>query len=233
MLQFTPYASSSKGNMAIAEDGESRLMLDCGIPWRQARRLLQFRTSGIAGALITHFHADHSRAVVDAMKAGVDCYMSSETIEELQLSGHRLREINAMETATIGSWSVLAFDVEHDCPGAVGFLCTNREGEKLLYLADSAFCKYRFSGLSVIAIECNYDLDILRSKVRDQEVDRAVKRRVIRSHFSIENVIEMLKANDLSKVTGIWLLHLSDSNSDAEAFKQRVQATTGIPTYIA
>ena len=44
---------------------------------------------------------------------------------------------------------------------------------------------------------------------------------------------EMLKANDLSKVEEIHLLHLSSANSDAEGFKRQVQSLTGIPTYIA
>lgn len=45
--------------------------------------------------------------------------------------------------------------------------------------------------------------------------------------------IDELKANDLSKVREIWLLHLSDGNSDAERFKREVMELTGKPVYIA
>ena len=56
---------------------------------------------------------------------------------------------------------------------------------------------------------------------------------VLRSHFSLENVKEFLQANDLSKVQEIWLLHLSDGNSDAERFKREIQELTGKVVYIA
>ena len=44
---------------------------------------------------------------------------------------------------------------------------------------------------------------------------------------------ELLKANDLSKVQQIWLLHLSDGNSDEKRFKREIQELTGKPTFIA
>jgi phosphoribosyl 1,2-cyclic phosphodiesterase len=55
----------------------------------------------------------------------------------------------------------------------------------------------------------------------------------MRGHMSIEQTREMLLSNDLSKVREIWLIHLSDSNSDAEAFRDDIQAATGKPVYVA
>ena len=51
--------------------------------------------------------------------------------------------------------------------------------------------------------------------------------------MSLENFIEFLRANDMSRVRQIYLLHLSDGNSDAEGFKRRVQQETGAEVYIA
>jgi phosphoribosyl 1,2-cyclic phosphodiesterase len=64
-------------------------------------------------------------------------------------------------------------------------------------------------------------------------VHPAMRPRLLRSHFSLENVLEFLRANDLSKVEEIWLLHLSQSNSSEELFKKEVQAATGKPVFIA
>jgi phosphoribosyl 1,2-cyclic phosphodiesterase len=55
----------------------------------------------------------------------------------------------------------------------------------------------------------------------------------MQSHFSLENVKEFLKANDLSRVRQIWLLHLSDGNSDAELFKQEIEKLTGKLIFVA
>ena len=49
---------------------------------------------------------------------------------------------------------------------------------------------------------------------------------------SIENVLAFLRANDLSKVKEIWLIHLSDGNADAGKFARMVEAATGKPVYI-
>jgi phosphoribosyl 1,2-cyclic phosphodiesterase len=115
----------------------------------------------------------------------------------------------------------------------VGFLLVNQAGEKLLYATDTYYIKYRFRGLTHIMIEANYSLDILRSNVENGTVAPELKNRLLRSHFSLENVKECLKANDLRNVKEIWLLHLSDGNSDAERFKREIQELTGKEVYVA
>ncbi|MEK4082693.1 MULTISPECIES: hypothetical protein [Psychrobacillus] len=55
----------------------------------------------------------------------------------------------------------------------------------------------------------------------------SMRKRVMESHFSMENVIEFLKANDLSKPQEIWLLHLSDTNSNEELIRNEVAKVTG------
>ncbi|MCP7855473.1 hypothetical protein JKR18_02825, partial [Listeria monocytogenes] len=57
------------------------------------------------------------------------------------------------------------------------------------------------------------------------------KKRVLQSHFSLENVKDFLKANDLSHLREIHLLHISEKNGDPERFKNEIQAMTGIPVY--
>jgi phosphoribosyl 1,2-cyclic phosphodiesterase len=49
----------------------------------------------------------------------------------------------------------------------------------------------------------------------------------------LEQVKEFLKANDLSKVQQIVLIHLSDGNSDEALFKTEIQKLTGKPVYVA
>ena len=159
--------------------------------------------------------------------------MSRGTAEALGLSGHRLHIIKAKQQFRIGTWTVLPFDTQHDAQEPLGFLLANQDGEKLLYVTDTCYVKYRFHGLTHVAIECNYSLDILKRNVEAGTVPKELKSRILKSHFSLENVKEFLKANDLSKVQEIWLLHMSNGNSDAERFKREVQELTGKPTYIA
>lgn len=233
MIEFTPYASGSRGNCYRITDGRTPLLLECGIPYKEIQKNLKFRVSEIAGCLITHEHQDHCKAVRDLMKAGIDCYISAGTAEALEISGHRVNIIKAKQQFRIGTWTILPFKTQHDAAEPLGFLLANQDGEKLLYATDTYFIRYRFNGLNVIAVECNYSLDILRANVEAGLVEQTLKNRILKSHFSLENVKKFLLANDLSKVEAIFLLHLSDGNSDEARFKREIQKLTGKMVFIA
>ena len=176
---------------------------------------------------------DHSKAVKEIMRAGIDCYMSRGTAEALGLSGHRINVIKAKQQFRIGIWTILPFETQHDAQEPLGFLLVNQAGDKLLYATDTYYIRYKFHGLTHIMVECNYSLDNLKRNVEAGAVPKELKSRILKSHFSLENVKEFLRANDLSRVQEIWLLHLSDNNSDCERFKREVMELTGKPTYIA
>ena len=233
MITFASFASGSKGNCYRITDGRTPLLLECGIKYKDIQKGCGFRLTEIKACLISHEHKDHSKAVQDMMKAGIDCYISAGTAEALGLSGHRINIVKAKQQFRIGTWTVLPFDTQHDAAEPLGFLMANQDGERLLYATDTYFIRYRFSGLTHIAVECNYSLDILRANVEAGMVEPALKNRILKSHFSLENVKKFLQANDLGKVQEIWLLHLSEQNSCEKRFKEEVQKITGKPTYIA
>jgi phosphoribosyl 1,2-cyclic phosphodiesterase len=229
-MEIKALASGSAGNCYLIN---SELMIECGISIDRIRKGCGFRLTEIKACLISHEHQDHCKAVKDLMKAGIDCYMSQGTAEALGVSGHRVNIIKAKQQFRLGTWTILPFETQHDVTEPLGFLLANQDGEKLLYATDTYFIRHRFQGLTHIMVECNYSLDILRANVEAGSVPATLKNRLLKSHFSLENVKEFLKANDLSKVQEIWLLHLSDNNSDCERFKREVMELTGKPTYIA
>lgn len=227
MIEIQTLASSSRGNAYRVSDGITPLLLELGIPFKDIQKKLNFRTSDIQGCLVTHSHKDHSKGVQDALKAGMDVYLSKGTRDEIGAEGHRIRVVEAMKQFEIGTWSILPFSSVHDAPETLGFLLANRQGEKLLFLTDSAYCKYRFNGLTHLLVECNHSRDILNENVSSGKVPVAMKKRLMHSHMSLEVLKEFLKANDLSKVQSITLIHLSDGNSDEALFKREIQALTG------
>ena len=233
MLEITPLASGSSGNCYRVTDGNTPLLLECGIPFKEIQKNLKFRVSEIAGCLVSHEHQDHCKAVRDLMKGGIDCYMSQGTAEALGISGHRLHVVKAKQQFRLGSWTVLPFKTQHDAQEPLGFLMANQDGDKLLYATDTYYIRYKFHNLTHIMIECNYSIDILRFNVEAGIIDLAQKNRIIQSHFSLENVKEFLKANDLSRIHEIWLLHLSNDNSNAERFRREIQELTGKMVFIA
>jgi len=225
-------ASGSSGNCYWISDSTTPILIEAGISIDRIRKGVDFKLSEIQGCLCSHAHADHSKSIKKLMDAGIDCYMSQPTAEALKVEGHRLHAVSDKQIFNVGAWAVRAFDVEHDCEGALGFYLISH-GESLLYLTDTAYTKYRFNGINFLMLEANFDERIIRENVASGEVDRMVKRRTYANHMSIGRVLDFLKANDLSKCAEIYLLHLSQQNSDALDFKKRVQELTGIPTYIA
>ena len=233
MIEIISLASGSQGNCYRVSDGRTPLLLECGIPYREIRRELRFQMSEIAGCLVSHEHQDHAKAIKDIVKAGIDCYMSVGTARALGIESHRILYASAKQQFKLHTWTIPPFEVEHDALEPLGFLMANKDGEKLLYATDTAFVRYKFLGLTHIMIECNYADDILEANIASGAIDPVLKHRLVRSHFSLAGVKEFLKANDLSQVQEIWLLHLSEQNSCEKRFKEEVQKITGKPTYIA
>lgn len=235
-MKLKVLGSSSSGNCYILFTPTGSLLLDCGLPWKFIQKGLGFDLFSVDGCLITHAHKDHSKALQDIMNAGIDVYTSKGTIEALGMkeASHRLNILRAKTSVTIGNFTVLPFETQHDCIEPMGFLIQYRPtSEKLLYLTDSYYCKYRFKGLNYILIECNYCKDILDRNIEAGLIDEAMKRRLLESHFSLEHVKDFIKANDLSECRKIILIHLSEGNSDASRMIQEIYDLTGIETLVA
>lgn len=227
MIEIKSLASGSKGNAYLVNDGHTKLLLECGIPWKEIQKFTGYRTSEIAACLVSHRHSDHCKAIKEVTKAGIDTYLADEEKKAIGITHHRAKSIAPLKQFQIGTWTVLPFDVNHDTENPLGFLLANQQGDKLLFATDTFYLKYKFQGLTHLMVEANYSLEILNENIRNGSIPPVMKKRLMRSHFSLENVKEFLKANDLSKLQEIWLLHLSDSNSNAELFKREVQELTG------
>ena len=102
----------------------------------------------------------------------------------------------------------------------------------MLYFTDTYFIKYRFSGLTHIMAECNYSMEALRRSVAAGYISPAMAPRLFRSHMSLEHLKDMLNANDLSNLQQIFLLHLSDNNSDEQQIKTEIERLTGVEVYV-
>ena len=156
MLDIDCFASGSSGNLYRVGDGCTRILIECGVGFREILEHLKFSLSTCAACLITHEHKDHSKAVKDLLLRGVPCCMSKGTAEALQVEREPCVEIIAdKETMRIGSWNVTAFGVQHDAKEPLGFLLDNGE-DRVLYATDTYYLRYRFPPCTVIMLECNY-----------------------------------------------------------------------------
>ena len=231
MLAIEAYASGSTGNMYTLSDGSDTVMLDCGLPIGKIQKLLNFKLPD--AVLVTHEHMDHAKAVKDLQRLGVEIYMTRGTAAALNAFGHRTNIVKNRHAYHITDRiTASVFRTEHDVAGPCGFLIEDGE-DRVLYATDTYFLHYRFPGLTKIMIEANYSYEILADNVKNGSLRPAQQKRLIHSHFGIDNVLDFLKANDLSKLKEIWLIHLSKGNANPTEFKRMVAAATGKPVYIA
>jgi phosphoribosyl 1,2-cyclic phosphodiesterase len=222
-------ASGSSGNAYLIGDGKTRLLLDAGIPFKRIQIRCGFRTSSIDACLVTHRHGDHAAAIPKLLQRGITVYSDADVAGLYP----GVQRVEARKEFRVGTFRILPFEAEHDVP-CYGYQVTSEEtGEKLVYITDSAYVRYTFTGLTHIMIEANYAQEIMIENVRDERVPLSLAARVMETHMSIETLLDLLRSNDMSKVRQIYLLHLSDNNSDAEAFKRQVQQETGAEVYIA
>lgn len=222
-------ASGSSGNAYIISDGKTTLLLDAGIPFKEIQKGCGFQTSSISGCLVTHRHGDHAKAIPKLLQRGIAVYSNAD-VAGIYPGVHRM---DALKEHGIGTFRILPFEAEHDVP-CFGYQVTSEEtGEKLVYITDSAYIKYTFSGLTHLMVEANYAQEIILNNAMSEHMPLYLANRVLYTHMSIETLLGLLRANDMSKVRQIYLLHLSDSNSDAESFKRQVQQATGAEVYIA
>lgn len=220
--------TGSSGNCVIVDDGYGKLMLDAGL--RPSQIVRGADLSNIEAVLITHEHGDHCKAVPELQRRGLDVYMSNGTYVNfpVDLVLNRPNLIKGFKQFKTDSWIVMPFDVEHDVEEPLGFLCESRNsGTKFVYIVDSFIVDYDFTGVTHWLVECNYSDDLLERG----NYEEFVKERVRRSHLSLDSLKALLTTSDLSKTEEIWLLHMSDANSDEARFISEIQAVTGIPVY--
>lgn len=233
-MELTVINSNSQGNAYILSNDKEALLIECGVHFDKIKQALKFNLSKVVGCMVSHEHKDHCKSVTDVLKSGIEVFSSEGTHEAMGTTmHHRSRMMYNGESKRISGFTVKAFDTKHDCAEPFGFLIHHPECGNVLFLTDSYYSEYVFPGLNNIIIEANYCQTILDKKVTDGVSQKFLRDRVITSHMSLATCKQTLKANDLSAVNNIVLIHLSDGNSHAVRFKHEVEEATGKAVHIA
>ena len=219
--------SGSSGNAYTISDGRTRILLDCGLPMTKLQAATGYTISSLDACMITHSHQDHCKAHKDLARLGVNIYTHPDTIKEMRAQGHRYKPIQHMVQFAVKTFDILPFSLVHDVTNT-GWIFHSREtGEKLVYVTDTMYLPYRFQGVTHWMIEANNDLEAMEENVEEGRLNRSLKYRIQRSHMSIDTLLGVFAANDMSQTEQIYLLHLSDENSREAEFLDKVVKATG------
>ncbi|MBQ9009312.1 MAG: MBL fold metallo-hydrolase [Clostridia bacterium] len=231
-MTFTALASSSHGNAYIVEDSRTSLLVECGVSYRKLQslfRLVGRKITDMTACLVSHEHKDHAGCYENILAAGIPVWSSDGTAEALECEAMEVFDLpmgaNVGKAERFGTLEVLPFRTLHDARRPVGFLIRSAEdGDKLVFATDTANLRYRFPGVTLLAVEANYSDDILSMCTR---LPDKVVRRIRNSHMEIGTLCGWLSTLDLSGCRQIYLLHLSDSTSHEEQFLRQVTSVAG------
>lgn len=234
---FQQLHSSSSGSLyTVTATNGKRLLLECGVKWKRLQNTLKYDLSGFEACFITHEHKDHSAAIQDVLRAGIEVCASAGTLEAL--SAQPGRKVNVVADKTLlryPTFEVFCFDVNHDSKKPLGYIVREKDtNEYLLFVTDTSHIIQRFVyPFSIIAIECSYDKEILQDRVDRQDINEALAKRLLMSHTEKQTAIKyLMESCDLSKCREIHLLHCSGDNLDKEQTRKEIESMTFIKTII-
>lgn len=233
-MKIEPIASGSSGNCYKVSNGETALLIECGIPYLKIQEKLNFKLSEIDACLISHEHSDHSKDYKKLLNFGTKVYMTEGTKAALDPCDYRIEILEREDQEfykdfKIGSFRIKPFKTIHDAREPVGFLIKDLiSKESLVFITDSKYCKYKFS-VDYMLLEVNYTA---RAINQNPNLDPRLRKRIKETHMSLETAIDFISKCDTKKIKMIYLIHLSDNNSEEHFIKESIQKLTGVPVYV-
>jgi len=233
-MELRVIGSSSAGNAYVLESEREILLVECGLRWKTILSGLNYGVGRCVGCLVSHEHGDHSMAVRDVMKNQIPVFTSAGTADALKVADEPMVHVmKEFEMTKIGEFDVMPFGVQHDAAEPFGYLIRHRECGTILFATDTYYLKYTFAGINHMMIECNYSQSRLDENFRNGIIPEFRRNRTMRAHLSLETLLGIIDANDMSAVREILLIHLSADNSDTDTFVKTIQEAAGKRTIIA
>ena len=222
-MELTCLGSSSKGNCYILEGKSSKIILESGVKFEEVKQALDFKFDDVVGCLVTHEHKDHLKYVDAVCKNAIATFGSAGTLEGI-ISNY-VNVIKSKEVINIGEFKIMAFDSVHDVREPLNFLIESVETkERLLFLTDTAYCRYTFKNIDYLMIEANYRENILCKSVDDGVYPASLADRIRNNHMELSTTCDIVKRTGAKKVI---LIHTSDQNSNSNEFRNKVIEVTG------
>lgn len=227
-MKFSVIGSGSKGNVTYLETKKTKLLIDCGLSYKQINVRLQSHNlslDNLDGILITHEHSDHVAGLNVLLKRHAPkVHMTKTTYESLKfrvkenLSKSLISFITPHEKLIINDCEILPFSISHDASDAVGYVIY-AEGKKIVYITDIGYLPVKdfelLENADAYVFESNYDITMLFTSNRPFYLKQRIDS--IKGHMSNND-----SAYNMAKLVGdktkqIVLAHPSRECNTAKA----------------
>ena len=122
----------------------------------------------------------------------------------------------------VGGFKIQAIPLVHSVE-CYGYIIEHEECGKIIFCTDTSQIPYRFKNVQHYLVESNNELD----EMIDNLCDNIVSRSHNDDHMELSDTIEFLKENYSSDLQSITLIHLSQTNIDADKAVQQVKDELG------
>lgn len=201
--------TGSSGNCYALYDNDGKiLLLDLGLARKQILKGIDFNVSDVVGAVVSHGHRDHAKAVKDFENMGIKVWKP-------------FSENNLTDRMKFEGFSVQCFPLPHNGVANFGFYI-NANGQKILYLTDYEYCRFNFKSLQVnhIICECNYQQELVSRDLANYE-------HKIWGHSSLDYCKRFISDNKTSSLRTVILCHMGVETTIAEECLSEVQKVVG------
>jgi len=219
-MRFAYLGSGSQGNCLVVEAGDTRVLLDCGFTLRETVTRLErlgVHPGSLDGVVVTHEHADHVGGVGRlARKFGIPVWLTHGTLRGSgdALHGADLRFVEGYSSFSIDNLYVEPFPVPHDAGEPAQFVFGDG-ARRLGVLTDTgmatAHIQACLSGVDALALECNHDLDMLRTSAYPPSLQERISGRL--GHLDNGAAAGLLASLDCSSLQHVVAVHLSQKNN--------------------
>lgn len=215
--------SSSKGNgYALVAENEI-LLLECGCPFKEVKKAIDWQILKIKGCLLTHGHSDHSKNTKDYLKAGIPVFTNEETKQAIEdIPGAQFYSVPEFRPVQIGYFRCIPFYIPHNGTSCYAWLIEHPEMERLLFATDFEYIPYNFKKQQIqhFLIEANYQEQFIDKDIPNYE-------HKILGHASLETCIGAIKANQSPNLRTVIMCHLGAGSSAGKYFINEMQKETG------
>ena len=212
--------TGSSGNSTVITDGNTKIVLDCGLSLKQELLRSKIDLSDVNAIFISHAHTDHSHYILDILKySNATLYIHKETFMELKdayrfnFNGVKVQFIENDKKYLIENICVFTMKLSHDCKNCNGFIFVSQNDySSFAYISDTGIVPTLYLDLlkkvDAMAIEANHDIEMLNESKRP----RFLKDRILSYSGHLSNIAcgEFLdKIIQNGKLKQVFLVHLS------------------------
>lgn len=228
-MKIVVLASGSRGNATYLEIGNTKVLIDCGLSFRQiTQRLTQIGKTfdTLDYVFITHEHGDHISGLLTVQnRLNPQIFLSEGTYRNLpkriveNLRIDKMHILSGAEPLFLDGFSVHAFSTYHDALEPLGFRFVEG-GKKLIYMTDTGYFPMKdfpmIQNADCYIIESNHEPSLLL----DSDRPWLLKKRILddQGHLSNEDSADLIARVLGDQTSHIILAHLSEEcNTPQEA----------------